>query len=145
MYQAPLLGPKKLLNAIKTKNKIKLLKASNPGVQHSLEMLIHGEHTKHTGLTQTQPETSLFAKTVVDTEDEVTGNCKSEMRFARVPSTGDQEEANGQQSNAMSYSEGLSKAAYMQDWTDRQQGTGFAWQERTVCRSEQQPRHSASA
>ena len=45
----------------------------SPEAGHAFEMLMHSLHTKTCGLTQTQPEPSMFVKIVVDDNDEVDG------------------------------------------------------------------------
>ena len=44
-----------------------------PSAGHNFEMLMHSVHTKACGLTQTQPEPSLYCRIVVNKEDEVEG------------------------------------------------------------------------
>jgi hypothetical protein len=44
-----------------------------PSAGHEFEMLMHSVHTKSCGLTQTQPEPSLYCRIVVDDEDVVVG------------------------------------------------------------------------
>ena len=44
-----------------------------PSAGHNFEMLMHSVHTKACGLTQTQPEPSLYVRIVVDENDVVVG------------------------------------------------------------------------
>ena len=44
-----------------------------PSAGHEFEMLMHSVHTKACGLTQTQPEPSLYVRIVVDENDVVEG------------------------------------------------------------------------
>lgn len=44
-----------------------------PSAGHEFEMLMHSVHTKGCGLTQTQPEPSLYVRIVVDEDDVVVG------------------------------------------------------------------------
>lgn len=45
----------------------------SPGAGHEFEMLMHSVHTKTAGMTQTQPEPSIFVRIRVDKNDEVVG------------------------------------------------------------------------
>ena len=44
-----------------------------PGCGNAFEMLMHSVHTKTCGLTQTQPEPSMFVKIITDNDDKVIG------------------------------------------------------------------------
>ena len=45
----------------------------SPGAGHEFEMLMHSVHTKTAGMTQTQPEPSIFVRIKVDGDDKVVG------------------------------------------------------------------------